>query len=90
VHTMDEPEHEKIQHWLKQSLASTHIELERDLWPRMRRRLDQQSMTSTWLGALFSPAALSTVPWFDWALLAALLLGVCIFPNAIPIWLYHL
>jgi len=30
------------------------------------------------------------VPWFDWALLAALVVWVALFPRAIPVLLYHL
>jgi hypothetical protein len=38
---------------------------------------------------VFSSAVLSSVPWFDWALLAAVIVGVCIFPRSIPVWLYQ-
>jgi hypothetical protein len=30
------------------------------------------------------------VPWFDWALLAAVVVGFVVFPSAIPVLLYHL
>jgi hypothetical protein len=33
------------------------------------------------------PAA---VPWLDWALVTALLLWALLFPEAIPVLLYHL
>jgi hypothetical protein len=49
--------------------------LDRDLWPAMRNRLEQNS---------------TTVPWFDWALIAALVLCLALFPRAIPVLLYHL
>jgi hypothetical protein len=32
----------------------------------------------------------TTVPWFDWALLAALVAGLALFPGVIPVLLYHL
>ena len=68
-----------MEHLLKQSLPPTSTQpraaLQRDLWPAMLRRLDQR------------PVA---VPWFDWALLAAVVLCLALFPRAIPILLYHL
>jgi hypothetical protein len=70
---------ERIEHLLKQSLAPTstrpRASLQRDLWPAMLRRLDEGS---------------AAVPWFDWALLAAVLVWLAIFPRAIPVLLYHL
>jgi hypothetical protein len=47
----------------------------RDLWPAILKRLDAQS----------APA-----PWFDWALLAALVALVACFPASIPVFLYYL
>jgi hypothetical protein len=73
----------------KQSMAPSNTGLQRDLWPRMLRHLDQSARHPHWLGEIFSPLALSSVPWFDWALLALLVLGICMFPRSIPIWLYH-
>jgi len=32
----------------------------------------------------------ATVPWFDWALLAAVAVCLVLFPRAIPVLLYHL
>lgn len=52
-------------------------ELQRDLWPRMLRRLDAQ------------PQPLH-IPWFDWALAAAVAAALLLFPGAIPALLYHL
>lgn len=86
-------EEKKLSDRLKQSFAPVDRklghELSRDLWPRMLHRLDADSRNQNWLAAMFSPPALASVPWFDWALLAALVVGVCIFPKSIPIWLYH-
>jgi hypothetical protein len=66
----------ELRELLKRSIAPAEKnELERDLWPRMLQRLDQQ------------PAA--RIPWFDWAL-AALLGAACLFfPSMIPALLYH-
>ncbi len=50
-------------------------DLPRDLWPQMLRRLDAQPVR---------------VPWFDWALVAALAAALLFFPGAIPALLYHL
>jgi hypothetical protein len=61
---------------LKTALAPVqHTELERDLWPQMLRRLDEQPLR---------------VPWFDWALAAVLAASLLLFPGAIPALLYHL
>jgi hypothetical protein len=50
-------------------------ELQRDLWPEMLRRLDAQPLR---------------VPWFDWALAAAVAAMLLLFPGAIPALLYQL
>jgi hypothetical protein len=50
-------------------------ELKRDLWPRMRARLD---------------ATPARVPWWDWALAGAVVACLCVFPAAIPAVLYQL
>ncbi len=70
-------ENEKqLQALLKQSLGPVkHMELQRDLWPQMLRRLDAQPLR---------------VPWFDWALAAATIAALLFFPGAIPALLYHL
>ncbi len=60
---------------LKQSLAPASHELQRDLWPQMLRRLDEQPQS---------------VPWFDWALLAAVLAFLMLAPATIPVLLYQL
>ncbi len=50
-------------------------ELRRDLWPEMLRRMERQPIR---------------VPWWDWALAAALLLGLLLLPETIPALLYLL
>jgi hypothetical protein len=82
---MNEPKDEELQALLKQSEAPINLELQRDLWPQMLRRLDQRSASAPW-----SLPGLLSVPWFDWALLAVLAGGIFLFPSSIPIWLYHL
>jgi hypothetical protein len=86
---MNEQEQKKLADLLKQSLPPMSRELGRDLWPKMLHRVDEGARGRQWLAVLFSPTALSSVPWFDWALLAVLVVGVCAFPRSIPIWLYH-
>jgi hypothetical protein len=70
---------EHIKRLLKQSLPPISAQPEaapgRDLWPAMLRRLEQDSVG---------------VPWFDWALLAAVVVWLALFPSAIPVLLYHL
>jgi hypothetical protein len=72
---MTESTDDKIGELLKQSIRPANHELQRDLWPQMLGRLQQR------------PAAM---PWFDWALLAALALWLCLAPGTIPVLLYHL
>jgi len=54
-------------------------EPDRDLWPAMLRRFDEQN----------TPRA-SRVPWFDWALAGGLVAFAAIAPRAIPVILYYL
>jgi len=55
------------------------LEPDRDLWPAMLRRMDEQSV----------PGAAS-VPWFDWALAGGLVVFAAIAPRTIPVILYYL
>ena len=50
-------------------------ELKRDLWPDMRRRLDERTLR---------------VSLFDWALIAAVMAWMIAFPEAAVALLYHL
>lgn len=50
-------------------------ELRRDLWPDMRRRLDQRTLR---------------LSLFDWALIAAVAGWVIVFPESLAALLYHL
>lgn len=52
-----------------------NAELQRDLWPEMLLRLDTRPLR---------------VPWFDWALAAAVAAALLLFPTAIPVLLYQL
>jgi hypothetical protein len=72
---MNQHNDEKIRQLLKRSSGQSREELERDLWPQMLRRLEKRS---------------AAVPWFDWALLAVVVLCLILVPNTIPLLLYHL
>lgn len=50
-------------------------ELKQDLWPRMLQRLDQQAIRPSW---------------FDWAMVALVLVWLFLFPEVIPGLLYQL
>lgn len=51
------------------------VELKRDLWPEMRRRIDERT---------------TRVSAFDWVLVAALLAWAVMFPEGLLALLYHL
>jgi hypothetical protein len=51
------------------------LDLKHDLWPAMRRRIDERTIR---------------VPIWDWALIAAVLAWVAIFPQSALALLYHL
>jgi hypothetical protein len=76
---MKQQDQQGIELMLKKTMQpiSCHAdaELRRDLWPAMLKRLEA------------SPAR---IPWFDWALLAAVASLLIFFPGAIPVLLYHL
>src|SRR5262249_5495006 len=67
---------EPMRKLLKDGVAPVaHTELHRDLWPQMLRRLESAPVH---------------VPWWDWALLAAAVAAICIFPGVLPALLFHL
>lgn len=67
---------ERIQNLLKKAMPPAQGDLPRDLWPPMLNRLSERPVM--------------IVPWFDWALLAALVLLLLLAPRSIPVVLYHL
>jgi hypothetical protein len=74
---MNENDLKRMQEQLKRAVPPVpHSEPRRDLWPALLRRLDERET--------------SRVPWFDWALLGALVVAVFFFPGVIPALLYHL
>ena len=67
---------ERVQRLVRRAIGPlAGAELKRDLWPRMQARLDTPPVR---------------VPWWDWALAAAVLLCLAVFPAAIPSVLYQL
>ena len=72
---MKEQDEGSIREALRQSFPPVHAELQRDLWPDVLRRVETQS-----------PA----VPWYDWALLAAMAALLLYFPRLVLVFVYHL
>jgi len=88
---MKKTDENRIKQLLQQSLppVGPASEPARDLWPAVLRRLDQESAAPVraTAGAVPWPRA---VPWFDWAILAGLVLFAISFPATIPVFLYYL
>lgn len=72
---MTRPDEPDLQAFLKREFPPVETELQRDLWPRILRRLDTKT---------------PRVPWFDWALAAAVAAMLLLFPSVIPALLYQL
>lgn len=72
---MIEHDERQIREALRQSFPPVDTELGRDLWPDVLRRVDAQS-----------PA----VPWYDWALIAAMAALLLYFPQLVLVFAYHL
>ncbi len=72
---MNEHNDERIRRLLREAVPPLQDpELARDLWPAMLRRLDERPIRASW---------------FDWALIAAVLVWFFVFPEGIPALLYH-
>jgi hypothetical protein len=67
---------ENLRDLVRRAIGPADPELKRDLWPRMRARIEE------------TPPA--RVPWWDWALAAAVAGCLVAFPAAIPALLYQL
>ncbi len=76
---MMDDEQERMQQLLKRTMqpiaGQADAGLRYDLWPAMQKRLE---------------ARRARVPWFDWALLAAVAGWLLLFPGAIPLLFYYL
>jgi hypothetical protein len=82
---MNELDRDRIESLLKQALppVAAGAEPERDLWPALLRRLDEDA-------AAPRRAKSFSMPWFDWVLLGGLAVFALSFPAAIPVFLYYL
>ena len=73
---MNERDVEKLRELLRGAVGPiADTELKQDLWPRMLRKLDERTIRASWL---------------DWALIAFLPVWFFLFPEVIPLLLYHL
>jgi hypothetical protein len=80
---MNAHDERRIKELLQQALPPVHsgAEPSRDLWPAVLRRLDAHPAAA---------AGLFRQNWFDWALLAGLVVFAASFPATIPVFLYYL
>ena len=73
---MNERDVEKLRELLNSAVGPiADTELKQDLWPRMIRKMDERIIRASWL---------------DWALIALLPVWFFLFPDLIPVLLYHL
>jgi hypothetical protein len=81
---MTKQEEDSIKQILRESLPPVDPagEPSRDLWPAVLRRIDAEPDA-----AAPGPARQN---WFDWALLAGLVVFAVSFPATIPVFLYYL
>lgn len=77
---MNAHDENRIKNLLKQALPPVELnaEPERDLWPAVLRRLDEDTTQR------------KAVSWIDWALLGGLAVFAVSFPATIPVFLYYL
>jgi hypothetical protein len=77
---MNSENDEQLKQLIRQAIAPVKdAELQRDLWPQMRKRLQREQQ--------HEPVR---VPWFDWVLAVVSCLILVLFPGVIPALLYHL
>lgn len=72
---MNEQDERLIREALRKSFPPVDAELKRDLWPDVLRKLDTASQR---------------VPWYDWALIAAMAALLLYFPQLVLVFAYHL
>jgi hypothetical protein len=80
---MNAYDEDRLKQLLKQAMPPVDETAEpaRDLWPTVLRGLDAQALTA--------PGTIRQ-NWFDWALLAGLVVFAVVFPATIPVFLYYL
>ena len=70
-------------------LPVDQLESRVDLWPRLRARIDSQSVADSADASSNRERIHSRVPWFDWALAVLATAALLFFPGIIPALLYH-
>jgi hypothetical protein len=80
---MKKPDDDRMKQLIQHSLPPVDpaAEPSRDLWPAVLRRIDADPAAAP------GPARQN---WFDWALLAGLVVFAVSFPATIPVFLYYL
>lgn len=73
--TTDDHEEREIGAALRKAFPAVETELRRDLWPELRRRFEKPAIR---------------VPWYDWALAAAVIVSVFVFPKLVLFFAYQL
>ena len=72
---MNDNDETELRRQLRTAVPKVDLELRRDLWPHVEKRLNKTERP---------------VPWFDWILLGAAAAGLIGLPQIIPVLLYHL
>ncbi len=72
---MNEQDERVVKEALRKSFLPVDTDLRRNLWPDLLRRIDAQS---------------PSVPWYDWALIAAMAALLLYFPQLVLVFAYHL
>ncbi len=73
---MNESNDKKLAELLRKAMAPVgEAKLERDLWPRMLRKLDERAFR---------------LVWFEWALIALVAVWLILWPEVIPVFFYQL
>ncbi len=80
---MTKQEEDRVKQILQRAMPQVDpaAESARDLWPAVLRRIDAEPAAAS------GPARQN---WFDWALLAGLVVFAVSFPAMIPVFLYYL
>jgi hypothetical protein len=69
--------HQEMKQILGRAFPPFDVELQRDLWPVMLRRLEERERRAP-------------VPWYDWALGGAVAATFVFFPSLFLVFAYHL
>lgn len=91
----DRMQNDRMKELLKQAVppVAADAEPERDLWPAVLRRLDENPSAANDASARSMQWSMQwqrPIPWFDWALVGGLIVFAISFPATIPVFLYYL